>query len=316
MSITPAEQTISSTLVVGATGQVGLQMVKALESRGRGVIPTARAPKDDGWLQLDLGELEAGPQAAALLDEHSLDAVLCVAGMTHVDGCESEPDRAYRVNARGPAVLAAYARRRALPFVYFSTDYVFDGLRENPGPYGEDASPNPLSVYGRSKLMGEREVLDAHPDALVVRTTVVYGPDDRRMNYTCSLMRNLANGTAMRVPQDQISTPTYNRDLAQTTLALVAAGARGVFHVAGPELMDRLEFAQRVAETFALDTSLLQGVSTAELGQAAPRPLWSGLATNKLTGMFPRFRMRSLTESLQDCEAELRAFINDERRPG
>jgi len=293
---------------VGATGQVGLQMLKVLESRGRGVLPTARAARD-GWLQLDLGELEAEAPAAAMLDGHALDAVLCVGALTHVDGCEAQPDVAFRVNAHGPAVLAAYARRRGLPFVYFSTDYVFDGLRENPGPYGEDASPNPLSVYGRSKLMGERGVLDAHPDALVIRTTVVYGQDDRHKNYLYSLMRNLANGTAMRVPQDQISTPTYNRDLAQTTLRLVAAGARGVFHVAGPELMDRLEFAQRVAETFGLDTSLLQGVSTAELGQAAPRPLWSGLATNKLAAMYPGLRIRSLTESLQDCEAELHAFL-------
>ncbi|HEY5329430.1 MAG TPA: sugar nucleotide-binding protein [Acidobacteriaceae bacterium] len=293
---------------MGATGQVGLQMLKVLESRGRGVLPTARAARD-GWLQLDLGELEAEAPAAAMLDGHALDAVLCVGALTHVDGCEAQPDVAFRVNAHGPAVLAAYARRRGLPFVYFSTDYVFDGLRENPGPYGEDASPNPLSVYGRSKLMGERGVLDAHPDALVIRTTVVYGQDDRHKNYLYSLMRNLANGTAMRVPQDQISTPTYNRDLAQTTLRLVAAGARGVFHVAGPELMDRLEFAQRVAETFGLDTSLLQGVSTAELGQAAPRPLWSGLATNKLAAMYPGLRIRSLTESLQDCEAELHAFL-------
>ncbi len=298
----------AATLVVGATGQVGLQMLKALGMRGRGVLPTARAAKA-GWVQLDLGELGSEAQAAAMLDEHVLDAVLCVGGMTHVDGCESEPDLAYRVNARGPAVLAAYAQRRGLPFVFFSTDYVFDGLRENHGPYGEDAPPNPLSVYGRTKLMGEREVLAAHPDSLVVRTTVVYGPDDRQKNYLYSLMRNLATGTTMRVPQDQISTPTYNRDLAQTTLDLVDAGASGVFHVAGPELMDRLEFAQRIAATLGLDGSLLQGMSTAELGQPAPRPLWSGLLTEKLTSTYPQLRMRTLAESLKDCEAELRAFL-------
>jgi dTDP-4-dehydrorhamnose reductase len=294
---------------VGATGQVGLQMLKALESRGRGVLPTARAARA-GWLQLDLGELEAEAQAGALLDEHSLDAVLCVGGMTHVDGCESEPDLAYRVNARGPAVLAGYAQRRGLPFVFFSTDYVFDGLKENAGPYGEDAPPNPLSVYGRTKLTGEREVLDAHPEALVVRTTVVYGQDDRQKNYLYSLMRNLSTGTPMRAPQDQISTPTYNRDLALTTLGLVDAGASGVFHVAGPELMDRLEFAQRIAAALGLDASLLQGVSTAELGQAAARPLWSGLDTAKLAGLYPHLPMRTLAESLKDCEGEFRAFLD------
>jgi len=298
----------AATLVVGATGQVGLQMLSALEVRGRGSLPTARAAKE-GWLQLDLGELETEAQAAALLDGHALDAILCVGGMTHVDGCESEPEVAYRVNARGPAVLAAYAQRRALPVVFFSTDYVFDGLRENPGPYDEDAPPNPLSVYGRTKWMGEREVLAAHPDSLVVRTTVVYGPDDRQKNYMYSLMRNLATNTPMRVPQDQISTPTYNRDLAQTTLGLVDAGASGIFHVAGPELFNRLEFAQRIAAALGLDGSLLQGMSTAELGQTAPRPLWSGLSIEKLASMYPQLRMRSLAESLKDCDAELRSFL-------
>jgi len=303
----------AATLVVGATGQVGLQMVKALEVRGRSALPTARAAKD-GWLQLDLSELGSEAQAAAMLDEHVFDAVLCVGGMTHVDGCESEPDLAYRVNARGPAVLAGYARRRGLPFVFFSTDYVFDGLKDNSGPYAEDAPPNPLSVYGRSKWMGEREVLEAHPDALVVRTTVVYGPDDRQKNYLYSLMRNLTTGTPMRAPEDQISTPTYNRDLAQATLGLVDAGASGVFHVAGPELLDRLEFAQRIAAALGLDESLLRGVSTAELGQAAARPLWSGLSTEKLTSLYPQLRMRSLAESLKDCEAELKAFLCEQTR--
>jgi len=304
----------AATLVVGATGQVGLQMLTALASRGRGVIPTGRAAKA-GWLQLDLGELETEAQAASVLDRHALDAVLCVGAMTHVDGCEAQPDVAFRVNAHGPAVLAGYARRRGLPFVYFSTEYVFDGLRENPGPYAEDDRPNPLSVYGRSKLTGERDVLDAHPEALVLRTTVVYGPDDRQMNYTYSLMRNLASGTAMRVPEDQISTPTYNRDLAQTTLGLVDAGASGVFHVAGPELLGRLEFAQRVAATLGLDASLLQGVPTAELAQTARRPLWAGLATEKLVSTYPQLRMRTLAESLKDCEAEFRAFLHGQTRP-
>jgi dTDP-4-dehydrorhamnose reductase len=308
-----AEQTISRTLVVGATGQVGLQMLKALESRGRGVIPTARAAKD-GWLQLDLGELETEAQASAILDGYALDAVLCVGAMTHVDGCEAQPDVAFRVNAHGPAALAGYARRRGLPFVFFSTEYVFDGARENPGPYAEDDRPSPLSVYGRSKLMGERAVLDAHPEALVVRTTVVYGPDDRQMNYIYSLMRNLSTGTPMRVPQDQISTPTYNRDLAQTTLGLVDVGAHGVFHVAGPELMGRLEFAQEIAAALGLDGSLLQGTSTEDLKQPAQRPLAAGLSTTKLLKLYPQLRLRTLTESLKDCHDELRAFLQGESR--
>jgi len=296
-------------LIVGAKGQVGSQMKRALEAEGGPgrVLATAREP-EAGWLQLDLAELSDAAQADAVLRDHALDMILCVGGMTFVDGCEAEPDVAHRINARGPAVLAAYARGRGLPFVYFSTEYVFDGTLENAGPYAEDAETRPLSVYGRSKLDGEHGVFEAHSQALVIRTTVVYGPDERRKNYVYSLMKNLAAGTPMMVPEDQVSTPTYNRDLARATLGLVAAGESGVFNVCGPELMGRMQFARSVAERLGLDASLLRGVKTAELKQAAARPLHAGLSTEKLRRLHPELTMRTLGESLQDCDNELRSF--------
>jgi dTDP-4-dehydrorhamnose reductase len=296
-------------LIVGASGQVGTQMLGRL---GGGAVATSRAERE-GWLKLDLAELDSVEQAAALLDPHArkgeLEAIYCVGGMTYVDGCESQPELAWRTNARGPGVLAAYARLRRLPFVFFSTDYVFGGFEQTPGPYAEDAPANPLSVYGKTKLEGEQRVLDAHPEALVLRTTVVYGADPRHKNYLYSLMQNLAAGQTMRTPRDQISTPTYNRDLIRAALGLVAEEATGIWNVAGPELMDRLEFAQRLAAFLDLDASLLQGVTTAGLAQPAPRPLFSGLSIDKLVSEHPGLRPRTLSESLEDCGAELRAFL-------
>jgi dTDP-4-dehydrorhamnose reductase len=148
-------------------------------------------------------------------------------------------------------------------------------------------------------------VLAAHPEALVVRTTVVYGPDPGQKNYLYSLMRNLSAGAVMQVAEDQISTPTYSRDLVRATISLVKAGASGIFHVCGPELMGRLEFAQKVAESLGLDASLLKGMPTAKLGQIAPRPLCAGLANQKLRDQHPSLRMRTVTESLNDCAAEI-----------
>jgi len=301
-------------LIVGASGQVGTQMLEALVERA---LPTSRVERA-GWLRLDLaGISERATEVDSLLDAEALDAVYCMGGMTHVDGCEAEPGLAWRTNARGPGVLAAYARRRGLPFVFFSTEYVFDGFESDPGPYAEDARTNPLSVYGRTKLEGERRVLDAHPEALVLRTTVVYGPDPRQMNYLYTLMRNLSAGAKMRVPEDQVSTPTYNRDLIAAALGLVRAGATGVFHVAGPERMGRLEFAHKIARRLGLDPGLLEGVSTAALRQAAARPLDAGLATEKLRrfceGRHLELRMRTLGESLQDCVAELAGFLEQWR---
>ena len=302
------------TLIAGATGQVGTQMLRYVrERRGEGVaLPTTRHERA-GWLRLDFGELETVKQAAALFDAYELDSVYCVAGMTAVDACEDEPDLAMRTNARGPGVLAAYAQRRNVPFVYFSTEYVFDGDPKHPGPYAEDAPLRPLSVYGRSKLAGEEAVLAACACALVLRTTVVYGPDARQKNYLYSLMRNLATGTPMRVPEDQVSTPTYNVDLIAAAMGLVACGASGVFHVCGPEVLGRLEFAREIADKLGLDGSLLEGVSTAQLGQKAARPLAAGLATGKLRGLYPQLRMRGVREAIEECAAELRGFLEGVR---
>ena len=293
------------TLIVGASGQVGSQMLRALGGRA---LATSRTARED-WLKLDVAELAETAQAVELLDAHELDAIYCVGGMTWVDGCEKEPELAHRTNARGPGVLAAYARRRGLPYVFFSTDYVFDGAKEHPGPYAEDAPANPLSVYGRTKLEGEQRVLQAYPQALVLRTTWVYGADARRMNFLYSMMRNLNARQPMKVPQDQVSTPTYNRDLVRVALGLVEARAAGVFHVAGPELLGRLKFAQKVARGLGLDASLLEGVTTAELKQPAARPLNSGLSTSRLATQHPQLRLRTLAEAMEDCGPELRGFL-------
>jgi dTDP-4-dehydrorhamnose reductase len=292
-------------LVVGASGQVGTQMLTALGERA---IATSRVARE-GWLKLDVADLAEAAHAAELLDAHALDAIYCVGGMTWVDGCEADPELAHRTNARGPGVLAAYARQRGLPYVFFSTDYVFDGTKEHSGPYGEDAPVNPLSVYGRTKLEGEQRVLQAYPEALVLRTTWVYGADPRQKNFLYSLMRGLTARQAMKVPLDQVSTPTYNRDLVRVALGLVEARAAGVFHVAGPELMGRLEFAQQMARELELDASLLEGVTTAELKQPAARPLDSGLSTSRLAAQHPQLRMRTLADALEDCGPELCAFL-------
>ncbi len=271
-------------------------------------VPTSReAANRPGWLPLDLASIDA-TSAKQLLQPYEFEAIYCVAGMTDVERCQSEPEQAEGANARGPAVLAGYARSLAIPFVYFSTEYVFDGDPARPGPYPENAPTHALSVYGRSKLDGEVAVTKAHPAALVVRTTVVYGPDERGKNYVYSLMRNLAEGRRMRVPADQVSTPTYNRDLVRATVGLVELGATGVVHLCGPELLSRIDFARQVAQFLGLDDSLLDPVPTSALGQKAPRPLDAGLATDLLRQQYPHLQMRTVAESLRDCEEVLHAF--------
>jgi dTDP-4-dehydrorhamnose reductase len=284
-------------LVIGASGQVGHQIAIGLSE---GALPAGLEPQVDAqtedFVPIDLAWLARDPdQAKAVVDKHDLNAIYCVGGATDVERCEAEPDWAMATNCYGPVALARAARH--LPFVYFSTEYVFDG--EN-GPYEEESETNPLSVYGRSKLGGEQAILSVHPNPLIIRTTVVFGHDPFQRNFLYSLRRLLAAGQTMRVPVDQVSTPTYNRDLAAATIELVNRGQGGIFHVCGPELLSRYEFALVAASILGLDDSLVTAVPTSKLGQRAPRPLAAGLKTAKLLRTLPQTHMRSNADAILD----------------
>ncbi len=257
------------------------------------------------YLTFDPANCSNAWDVARVLDATEPDCILFAGAMAFVDGCETEPGLAVRANAHGPSAVASYARAHGIKFAFFSSDYVFDGSPVHPGPYLESAQPNPLNVYGRSKLQGERATLRLHPEALILRTSWVYGTDAAGKNFLGTLLRQLAAGQRIRVPSDQISTPTYNRDLAKATLQLIAAGAFGVVHVTGPELMSRGELALRVASFFGLDSSLIEAVPTSELGQIAKRPLASGLVSERLGRGLPAIAMHTLAEALPEVRTAM-----------
>ena len=221
--------TKSKALLIGASGQIGSQILNILGPE-RCLVSSRRGPAE-GELALDLAALASKDEAEKALENYALDAIYCIAGMTNVEACEDTPELAHFINCRGPEMLAHVANERKIPFVYFSTEYVFDGY---DGPYVEEDATNPLSVYGKSKLAGEEAVAAACSHALILRTTVVYGQDFGQKNYVYSLMRVLGAGKEMKVPEDQVSTPTYNRDLAKATIEMARVGAQGIFHACGP----------------------------------------------------------------------------------
>ncbi len=285
-------------LIVGASGQVGHALARLLSPSA---LLAGRAPRQ-GWLQLDLATLAQSPALAkSLMENHAISSIYCVGGATDVERCERDPAWTMSTNCDGPAALAAAAGD--LPFVFFSTDYVFDG-RETAGhpagPYAEDAPTHPLSVYGRSKLLGEQAVSSAHPAPLIIRTNVVYGPDPQGKNFLYTLRRLLSAGTAMHVPVDQINNPTYNEDLARATVALVDAKCNGIFNVAGPQQLSRYDFALLTAELLSLDASLIHPVTTVQLNQAAARPLQSGLRIEKLERTLPGLSMHTPGQGIRD----------------
>ncbi len=284
-------------LVVGAAGQVGAQLVHLLA--GKAVFSS----RDKG-LFVDLEQIEERRHdLKESMKSADIGAIICVGGLTDVERCEAESKRAFKINAAGPAALAEVAAELSAAFVYFSTEYVFDG---EAGPYREDAATNPLSVYGKSKWAGERWVQNAHPAPLVVRTTVVVGPDSRRKNFLYGLLSASQEGRPMRVASDQVSTPTYNFDLARTTLDMLSLGARGIVNVVGPEALSRFEFALRSAAFLGLDSRFIVPTKTVDLGQIAPRPLKAGLCTAKLRESYPSVvPPRNIEQALQHWREQL-----------
>jgi len=296
-------------LVIGGSGQVGAALGKVLVARGHTVVATHHRVAQQGTVQLDVGD---GAATARVMAEAAPDVVFCPAGLTFVDYCEEHPDEALRANCEAPARAAALAAERGATFVFFSTEYVFDG---RGGPYGEDDPVAPLSVYGRSKLDGERKVVAANPRALVVRTTVVYGPEPQGKNFVYQLLRRAATGEPLKVPADQRSSPTFNADLAAATVELVERETHGVVHIAGPLVMDRYAFARIACDVFGLAASFLVPVTTAQLEQRAARPLDAGLRIERVRARI-RTPLRAPVEGLTAMRAALEARAVDTPRGG
>ena len=280
--------------VIGASGQVGGCLLEALRARGHEALGTHARHPMDGLAPLDVTDHVAVERAVTAARP---DWVLCPAGLTHVDYCEEHPEEAFAINRDGALAAARSAARAGAGFVFFSTEYIFDGER---GPYAEEDAARPVSVYGRSKWEGERVVLAEMPGAVIVRTTVVYGPDRQEKNFVYQLIRNCRSGQGMRIPADQVSSPTYNVDLAGAIVELCERNLGGVYHLVGDGVMDRFAFARIACEVFKLDGSRLTPVTTAQLGQKAARPLKAGLGIAKA--------QRVLATPLRSPEAGLRAM--------
>ena len=230
---------------------------------GWDVVPLARD-------QLDVSEREQVLQAVTTVEP---DAIVHAGAWTAVDECESDPERAFRVNALGSRHVAEAARLVGAHVLYLSTDHVFDGRATTP--YTEWDEPNPQSVYARSKLAGEREVLAQLPGAAVVRTSVVCGVHGQNMVKT--ILRLASERDRLSFVNDQHGCPTFSEDLASMIRRLVVSRLPGVFHVTNQGATTWFEFARAVLDTAGLDPERVSPVSTAELPRPAPRPAFSVL---------------------------------------
>ena len=296
----PREISVRRNLIIGASGQVGGALIERLGlSACFGTYSTFAIPHATQFCMREAAE--DSTLISDLLTATRPHVVYICAAKTWVDGCERDEFTAYLVNTQAPTLLAKMASQLGSKVVFFSTDYVFDG---SAGPYTENANANPVNAYGKSKLDAENAVLDADGNALVIRTTIVYGPENLGKNFAYQLASKLTSNECFECLTDQFSTPTYNRDLAEMVVRLVQKNCCGVFNCVGTETMSRYEFACKLAGALGLDTSLLRSKTTKQLEneacsegrRMAKRGLKLGLCTQKVLGAIDQFKPRTVAE--------------------
>lgn len=248
-------------VVTGAGGQLGTDLIAAMQ--GWDVVPLARD-------QMDVGDREQVLQAVTTVEP---DAIVHAGAWTAVDACESDPDKAFRINALGSRHVAEAARIVGAHVLYVSTDYVFDGTATTP--YTEWDEPNPQSVYGRSKLAGERELLAQLPSAAVVRTSWVCGAHGQNMVKT--ILRLASEHDRLSFVDDQHGCPTFTDDLASMIRRLLTSRLPGLFHVTNQGATTWFELARAVLAAAGEDPERVGPVTTAEFPRPAPRPAFSVL---------------------------------------
>lgn len=261
-------------LVIGASGLVGTALMQEFCQVGE-TEGTFNQYPTEALIPLDIGDADA---VVTLMEKLTPQIILQPASLTNVDYCETHLQQAWRINVQGTRHVAQAAARLKAKHVFFSSDYIFDGTA---GPYTEQDPPSPRSVYGQTKLTAEQLIRESVPDHLIIRTTVVYGWEHRGKNFVTRLLQNLQQGHDVRVPDDQIGSPTYVPNLAQAVRELVQEGKRGTYNLTGCQLAHRYDFALAVAHAFGLNGDLIRPVATAQLNQAAPRPLQGGLRIDK-----------------------------------
>lgn len=285
-------------LVAGRSGQLARALAARLPADGHEVI--ALEPP-----ALDLADRAS---LAAAMAAVAPDLVVNAAAYTAVDRAEDEPGPARAVNAEGAGWLAAAAAARGVPFLHFSTDYVFDGLKGSP--YVEDDPPNPLGVYGATKAEGERLVLAANPRSVVIRTAWVCSPHGS--NFVKTMLRLAAEREELRVVADQHGAPTFAEDLAAAAARLaprlVAApagdAAFGLFHLCGAPHTSWHGFAQEILDQAARrghPRPRLEPIATADYPTRARRPPDGRLDCSRIGivhGIAPADWRRSLSRCL------------------
>lgn len=280
--------------IAGASGLVGGQCLQYFTQQGWEATGSYFSYPVDGLVYYNT--LEADENNFDLAGWKP-DVIVHCGALTHVDYCESHVDESYLKTVKSTETLVQVAKEIGAGFVYFSTDYVFDGVS---GPYKEDDPVRPLSVYGRHKLEGEQLVLREIEPALVLRVTNIYGDEARGKNFVARIVSQIEDGKELmlKLPYDQFAHPTNAADLARALYLLLRDGKKGIYHLGGTDYMNRVELALRILKQYPQASYQLEPISTASLQQPAARPLNGGFIRAKFCAEYPEFLFSNVDDYL------------------
>lgn len=280
-------------LITGGGGQLGFALEKELAGRG-------------GYEVICLGrdrlDVTRPDQVREAVEAARPEVIVHAAANTNVDRCELEPDGAYLVNALGTRNVAVAAAKVQAKLVYISTDYVFDGHKQEP--YTEFDAPAPLSVYGKSKLAGEKYAAAFSGRNFIVRTSWLYGRHGN--NFVKTMLKLAAAQPEVAVVDDQVGTPTFTEDLARFIGVLIQTERYGVYHASNNGACSWFDFARAIFKLAGRAQVRVRPISTAELNRPAPRPAYSVLDNYCL-------RLQGLPD-LRSWEAALEDFFQKYRQ--
>lgn len=279
-------------LITGGDGQLAREFRKTLESRGRACAAPGRA-------ELDITDAAS---VRKTVESFRPDVILNCAAYNLVDAAEQDRERASRVNAAGPGVLAAAAKARGAFLVHFSTDYVFDGTKEN-GLYTEEDDPNPLSHYGASKLAGEQRAAQETDRFLLFRLSWVFG--DGKQNFIAKLLEWTRTSPFLKVACDEFSVPTAAPTIVAVTLRSLEQGLTGLYHLTNSGFCSRYEWARLVLRELNI-RKFIRPVSLDSFQLPAKRPKFSAMSNDRLS--------RALGITIPSWEEGVSGFLR-ERKP-
>ncbi len=267
-------------LVTGASGLLGLNLC-SMEFATRMIVGVDRGKLAGTPFELVRANLDQPGAASRLIESVRPDAVIHTAANANLDSCEANPDNARTLNAEVPGMLAETCAKSGIRLIHISTDAVFDGMKD--GIYTEDDIPNPLGVYARTKLEGERAVFSANPQAVVARVNFFGWSLSGTRSLSEFFFNKLSVGETCNGFTDVWFCPMFVGDLAETLVRMLDKGLSGLYHVVGSEALTKYDFGQRIARQFGFDPQQVIPISVEESGLKARRAhnLW--LSIDKLS---------------------------------